>query len=269
MTMCTLWMSTYHARCRSRHSPSNKIPIGGGSKSRDAVSSSNTTELINTSTEDARSRGTPVSEKAAQIRKVKVKRRVRINSIQSSSCSSRSSINDCADEADWPHFAEEDYIVFCFEEDGRFHVLMEGNSPRIINHKVEDGSPLSPKFSSNRVAVQRENDELKENATFESLEGRHGSTEPSSSSQSYYHRQRLRHRRDWLLQKQMVSSLCWADEEEEITDDHPFNDEEDIEIVTGLESENRANNNGDLTTGSARRDSDQSDNSSGSFAFPV
>ncbi|CAL5441994.1 unnamed protein product [Camellia sinensis] len=29
------------------------------------------------------------------------------------------------DESSWPHFADEDYIFFCFKEDGAIHVVQD------------------------------------------------------------------------------------------------------------------------------------------------
>lgn len=52
------------------------------------------------------------------------------------------------DDSCWPHFSDEDYIVFCFREDGAFDVVKDGKpeassrfdctsrSPRPINRKV-------------------------------------------------------------------------------------------------------------------------------------
>ncbi|XP_028081345.1 protein BREAKING OF ASYMMETRY IN THE STOMATAL LINEAGE-like [Camellia sinensis] len=55
------------------------------------------------------------------------------------------------DESSWPHFADEDYIIFCFKEDGGIHVVQDGkpevsdhvdrmtrSSTRPINHKVSE-----------------------------------------------------------------------------------------------------------------------------------
>ncbi|GMQ10572.1 hypothetical protein CsSME_00053522 [Camellia sinensis var. sinensis] len=57
------------------------------------------------------------------------------------------------DESSWPHFADEDYIIFCFKEDGAIHVVQDGkpevsdhvdrmtrSSTRPINHKLKYGS---------------------------------------------------------------------------------------------------------------------------------
>ncbi|KAF5933788.1 hypothetical protein HYC85_029959 [Camellia sinensis] len=55
------------------------------------------------------------------------------------------------DESSWPNFADKDYIVFCFKEDGAIHVVKDGkpevsdhvdrmtrSSTRPINHKVSE-----------------------------------------------------------------------------------------------------------------------------------
>ncbi|XP_074317116.1 uncharacterized protein LOC141653293 [Silene latifolia] len=66
-----------------------------------------------------------------QIKRGKLKRRVTIGSTQSTSSGSGD-----VDEVDWPPFADEDYIVFCFEEDGAFHVVME-ESPKTDSTKLQ------------------------------------------------------------------------------------------------------------------------------------
>ncbi|KAL9243323.1 hypothetical protein vseg_017224 [Gypsophila vaccaria] len=66
-----------------------------------------------------------------QIKRGKLKRRVTIGSNQSNSSGSGD-----VDEPDWPPFADEDYIVFCFEEDGAFHVVME-DSPKTLPAKFQ------------------------------------------------------------------------------------------------------------------------------------
>ncbi|CAL5444816.1 unnamed protein product [Camellia sinensis] len=37
------------------------------------------------------------------------------------------------DESSWPHFADEDYIIFCFKEDGGIHVVQDGK-PEVSDH---------------------------------------------------------------------------------------------------------------------------------------
>ncbi|CAL5441532.1 unnamed protein product [Camellia sinensis] len=37
------------------------------------------------------------------------------------------------DESSWPHFGDEDYIVFCFKEDGVIHVVQDGK-PEVSDH---------------------------------------------------------------------------------------------------------------------------------------
>ncbi|KAK9669084.1 hypothetical protein RND81_13G108100 [Saponaria officinalis] len=65
-----------------------------------------------------------------QIKRGKLKRRVTIGSNQSTSSGSGD-----VDEPDWPPFADEDYIVFCFEEDGAFHVVED--SPKTVPTKFQ------------------------------------------------------------------------------------------------------------------------------------
>jgi hypothetical protein len=46
--------------------------------------------------------------------------------------------NGPADDSRWPHFSNEDYIVFCFRENGGFDVVKETSRP--VNRKVGSNS---------------------------------------------------------------------------------------------------------------------------------
>ncbi|KAE8098798.1 hypothetical protein FH972_016835 [Carpinus fangiana] len=46
--------------------------------------------------------------------------------------------NGPADDSRWPHFSNEDYIVFCFRENGGFDVVKE--TSRRVNRKDEEES---------------------------------------------------------------------------------------------------------------------------------
>ena len=46
--------------------------------------------------------------------------------------------NGPADDSRWPHFSDEDYIVFCFRENGGFDVVKE--TSRSVNRKVGSNS---------------------------------------------------------------------------------------------------------------------------------
>lgn len=60
--------------------------------------------------------------------------------------------NGSVDDSRWPHFSDEDYIVFCFREDGAFDVVKDGKpetsnrfdcisrSSRTVNRKVGQSS---------------------------------------------------------------------------------------------------------------------------------
>ncbi|XP_048500344.1 uncharacterized protein LOC104893933 isoform X3 [Beta vulgaris subsp. vulgaris] len=78
---------------------------------------------------EARNGGSTPRILLPRLKQGKLKRRVTIGSTLSTSSGSGD-----IEEADWPPFADEDYIVFCFEEDGAFHVVME-ESPKIITRK--------------------------------------------------------------------------------------------------------------------------------------
>lgn len=60
--------------------------------------------------------------------------------------------NGSVDDSCWPHFSDEDYIVFCFREDGAFDVVKDGKpetsnrfdcmsrSSRTVNRKVSQSA---------------------------------------------------------------------------------------------------------------------------------
>ena len=81
--------------------------------------------------DEAKSGGSTPRIFLPQLKRGKLKRRVTIGSTLSSSSGGPGDV----EEPDWPPFADEDYIVFCFEEDGAFHVVME-DSPKAIARKV-------------------------------------------------------------------------------------------------------------------------------------
>lgn len=54
------------------------------------------------------------------------------------------------EEPKWPHFAEEDYIVFCFKEDGAFDVVKDG-----YNNKPEASSCIDCTAASSIRPVNR------------------------------------------------------------------------------------------------------------------
>ncbi|GAB4860925.1 hypothetical protein Ancab_036086 [Ancistrocladus abbreviatus] len=116
----------------SQGEPSNRASSSPGSQRE-----FRTTALNSSKRDDGSKRyeSTPSPLKALQVKKGKLKRRVTIGSALSRSSSST---DNCVDETEWPPFADEDYIVFCFEEDGEFHVVMEENSPRPVNRKLQD-----------------------------------------------------------------------------------------------------------------------------------
>ncbi|XP_057517366.1 uncharacterized protein LOC130798416 isoform X2 [Amaranthus tricolor] len=81
--------------------------------------------------DEAKSGGSTPRIFLPQLKRGKLKRRVTIGSTLSSSSGGPGDV----EEPDWPPFADEDYIVFCFEEDGAFHVVME-DSPKAIARKL-------------------------------------------------------------------------------------------------------------------------------------
>lgn len=103
---------------------------GSQSSRRSQVLEARSTALIGR--DEARSGGSTPRVFLPQLKQGKLKRRVTIGS----STQSNSSGSADVDEADWPPSADEDYIVFCFEEDGAFHVVME-ESPRTLSPKIQ------------------------------------------------------------------------------------------------------------------------------------
>ena len=61
---------------------------------------------------------------------------------------------DDDDDSSWPKFADEDYIVFCFGEDGTFDVVKDGRGgasdhPNFMNRESRSSSrPVSRKVSN-------------------------------------------------------------------------------------------------------------------------
>ncbi|XP_060670997.1 protein BREAKING OF ASYMMETRY IN THE STOMATAL LINEAGE [Ziziphus jujuba] len=55
------------------------------------------------------------------------------------------------EEPSWPHFAEEDYIVFCFKEDGDFDVVKDGynksEASSCIDCRTRSSRPVNRKVS--------------------------------------------------------------------------------------------------------------------------
>ncbi|CAK9147908.1 unnamed protein product [Ilex paraguariensis] len=65
----------------------------------------------------------------------------------------RSAEKQTTDDSSWPRFAEEDYIVFCFQEDGAIHVLKD-RKLEVSNHHIDRSSE-----SSRLVSRKGEEDE--------------------------------------------------------------------------------------------------------------
>ncbi|XP_056684602.1 uncharacterized protein [Spinacia oleracea] len=154
----------------------------------------------------------------SKLKPRKLKRRINIGSTLSTSSGSGD-----VEEPDWPPFADEDYIVFCFEEDGAFHVIEDSPttiSPKLrceehgnlacacsgknkdVNHlslinrrdcllpNKEAEEEMSPKLNHSRTDVS---DHLLANNKFvheidltESMDCRNGSVESTESSQLDY-----------------------------------------------------------------------------------
>ncbi|KAA8542590.1 hypothetical protein F0562_023742 [Nyssa sinensis] len=51
-----------------------------------------------------------------------------------------------SDDSSWPRFADEDYIVFCFREDGAIHVVKDGKSESFDHVNRSSSRPVNRKF---------------------------------------------------------------------------------------------------------------------------
>lgn len=55
------------------------------------------------------------------------------------------------EESRWPSFEEEDYIVFCFEEDGAIHMVKEVKSETSSRSHSRSSRPINRKVSSEQL----------------------------------------------------------------------------------------------------------------------
>lgn len=75
------------------------------------------------------SRGKANSKKMSRQRKGESERRRKRSSPQAEDAPAVVAVeNKMTDDSSWPQFEDEDYIVFCFKEDGAFDVMKNGNS---------------------------------------------------------------------------------------------------------------------------------------------
>ncbi|XP_031287563.1 protein BREAKING OF ASYMMETRY IN THE STOMATAL LINEAGE [Pistacia vera] len=131
--------------------------------------------------------------------------------------------NTNGNDSSWPHFTDEDYIVFCFREDGAFDVVKDCKSETPTN-QIDSFDCTSTRRSS------------------------------------------------WPLNQKTYEDGPTSEEDIKIPVTEVMVDEEEIIYVDAESSSRRyqneeMENQGMVSVGSS--DSNQSDNSSGSFAFPV
>ncbi|XP_038893854.1 protein BREAKING OF ASYMMETRY IN THE STOMATAL LINEAGE [Benincasa hispida] len=128
------------------------------------------------------------------------------------------------DDSSWPQFEDEDYIVFCFKEDGAFDVIKNGNNSETSSHCIDlvstSSRPLN--YSEDDKAAKRYNN------------GGH------------------------------IRSGQKEDEEEEI--ENIYKDKEENRMANHIDV---INDNPIEEVPTESSDSNHSDVSNGSFAFPV
>ncbi|GMQ10576.1 hypothetical protein CsSME_00053525 [Camellia sinensis var. sinensis] len=156
-------------------------------------------------------------------------------------------------ESSWPHFADEDYIVFCFKEDGVIHVVQDGkpkvfdhvdymtrSSTRPINHKLRYGSEYTEKAYNS-----------------------------GSSTRSHGH-DHGKGKGKWNMNLEMDTILhrgVWrGDEKNDIIEEEEEEEEKEEEEEIIKESKMVLSTS---TAQSSESSTDQSDESSSSFTFPI
>ncbi|CAL5445031.1 unnamed protein product [Camellia sinensis] len=177
------------------------------------------------------------------------------------------------DESSWPNFADEDYIVFSFKEDGAIHVVQDGkpkvsnhvdsmtrSSTRPINHKLRYGSEYAEKaYNSGSSSTRSHGHDHMLNEEY----GRYIYPTNESPSISYNKKGKGK----WNMNLEMDNTLhkgVWrGDGKNDIIEEE---EEEEKEEEIPKESKMVLST---TTTQSSESSTDQSDGSSSSFAFPV
>ncbi|CAN6717624.1 unnamed protein product [Malus baccata var. baccata] len=181
------------------------------------------------------SRSNETGKKMSRHKKCDTERRLRHSPKQVKDSSSPVENTSSNDSSCRPHFSdEEEYIVFCFKEDGAFEVVKNGkveasnvrdcasrNSPRHVNRKL--------RYGEDTKAVERCSNE-------ERLTGKAYDIYPANDGKSIIFDQK---------------------------------DEEEEETFSGQEPPPSINVENRPTVSVESSDSNQSDGSTGSFAFPV
>ncbi|XP_073138144.1 protein BREAKING OF ASYMMETRY IN THE STOMATAL LINEAGE [Henckelia pumila] len=74
------------------------------------------------------------------------------------------SVEEGSRDSKWPRFSEEDYIVFCFREDGAIHMINENKPSKTYDHHDNSKKGHEKEWSNNEMMESHEwtEDEIKE-----------------------------------------------------------------------------------------------------------
>ncbi|XWS60400.1 hypothetical protein CRYUN_Cryun07bG0033400 [Craigia yunnanensis] len=145
------------------------------------------------------------------------------------------SVENGSDNSSWPCFSDEEYIVFCFREDGAFDVVKDNSKSEESNQSSRSSWPVNPKLN---YAEEAERDKQSSDEGRSNEDGNEGEIIPAKEGDGER------------------SSICL-----------------EVELASGnlrrrhQVEETPTPNRGTVSVESS--DSNQSDGSTGSFAFPV
>ncbi|CAL5445027.1 unnamed protein product [Camellia sinensis] len=170
------------------------------------------------------------------------------------------------DESSWPNFADEDYIVFCFKEDGAIHVVKDGkpevsdhvdrmtrSSTRPINHKYSEKA-----YNSGSSSTRSHGHDHMLNEEY----GRYIYPTNESPSISYNKKGKGKGNMNLEMDTTLHRGVWRGDEKNDIIEEEEEEEEITKESKMVLPTTT-------TTTQSSESSTDQSDGSSSSFAFPV
>ena len=93
------------------------------------------------------------NKKMSRHKKRNKEKKPKLSSTQSKD-SNNIPVENGSDDTRWPHFSDEDYIVFCFREDGAFDVVKDGK-PETSNRfdcTSRSSRPVSRKVSNTTMS---------------------------------------------------------------------------------------------------------------------
>ncbi|XP_038678594.1 protein BREAKING OF ASYMMETRY IN THE STOMATAL LINEAGE isoform X2 [Tripterygium wilfordii] len=146
---------------------------------------------------------------------------------------------DGSEESSWPHFRDEDYIVFCFRDDGAIDVLKESRSESLSERNDCTSTSLWP---SRRKSICSENDETVSKTSHENLSHEEGNDICLTNEGEIVPGE----------ENGKADGVCVITESPSCENRKRFQIE-DIKVAVPVDSS----------------DSNQSDGSAGSFSFPV